>query len=169
MAHRRGEVDKRRMPVGAPRKSWVVSDLWDVHKEITRRIVLGQKNKVIAEALNCTVAMVSLVRNSPAIKEQTELMQGAADAHCVDVAQRIVEMAPKALDVLEGILEGDEPASTALRLKTAESILDRAGNSKITKNHSITTHLSAEQLEAIKQRGLEKAREAGIIVEAVAL
>lgn len=163
-AHVRGEVDKRRIPVGQPRKAWQVTDMWDVHREIARRIALGQKNTIISEALNCTKEMVSMVRNSPVVREHTELIQAAADADTVDVARRIVEMAPKALDVLEEILEDEERASLALKARVAESILDRAGNSKIQKVQTLSTHLTFDQLQAIKARAIEKARDAGIVV-----
>jgi len=169
MAQFRGALDKRRLPPGAPRKSWEVTELWEVHKEIARRIVLGQKNTVIAQALGCTPQLVSMVRNSPVVKEHTEIMQGAADADCVDVARRISEMAPKALDVLEEILDDrDQNASLALKLKAAESILDRSGNSKIIKSQNLHMSLGQADLIAIKERALQKAREAGITVLAEA-
>ena len=159
------QIDKRRVPVGQERKAWQVSEMWAVHREIARRITLGQKNTVIAEALNCTKEMVSLVRNSPVVMEHSEIMQGAADAETVDVAKRIQDLAPKSLDVLKDILEDkDDRASLALRAKVAESLLDRAGHSKIQKVQSLNTHLTLEQLNGIKARALEKAREAGITV-----
>jgi len=159
-----GAEDKRRVPVGTPRKSWQVTELWEVHREISRRIVLGQKNTIIAEALNCTPEMVSTVRNSPTVKTHTEIMSAAADADTVDVAKRILEMAPAALDVLEDILADQYKASQALKFKVAESILDRSGHSKIQKTQNLHAHLTGEQLQAIKARAIEKAREAGITV-----
>ena len=165
MVHVRGAIDKRRIPEGRPRKSWQVTEMWEVHREIARRIVLGQKNVVVAEALNCTQEMVSMVRNSPVIKDQINLMSGAADADCVDLAKRILDIAPQALEVLEDILKDKHnQASLALRAKVAESILDRAGHSKIQKVQSISTHLTADQLNNIKIRALEKAQSAGMPV-----
>lgn len=161
----RGEVDKRRKPPGAPRKVWEVTEMWDIHREIARRIALGQKNVRIAEDLNITPVMVSAVRNSPVVKEHTEIMNGAADAHTVDVAQRIQNMAGKALDVLEEILDNKMVASTALKVRAAESILDRSGNSKIQKTQNLHAHLTSDQLEEIRQRAVEKAKSAGILVE----
>ncbi len=157
-------ADKRRIPEGKPRKSWEVGHLWDIHKEIARRIVLGQKNSVIAEALNCSAQLISMVRNSPAVKSHTDIMSAAADADTVDVAKRILEMAPAALDVLEDILADQHKASQALKFKVAESILDRSGHSKIQKTQNLHAHLTGEQLQAIKARAIEKAREAGITV-----
>lgn len=165
-AHVRGDVDKRRVPDGAPRKTWQVTELWEVHREIARRIVLGQKNTVIAEALNCTPEMVSMVRNSPVVKDHTAIMCGAADADTIDVAKRIQDLAPDALNVLKNILNDEEgKASLALKARVAESLLDRAGHSKIQKVHTLNTHLTGDQLEAIKRRALEKAREAGALVD----
>ena len=166
MAFARGEYDKRRVPPGTPRKAWEVKELWDLHKEISRRIFLGQKNVVIAEALGCTAQFVCMVRNSPVVKEHTEMMQGAADANCLDVAQRIQEMAPKALNVLEEILDtkNNPSISPALRFRAAESILDRSGNSKIIKSQNLNMNMGKDDLEAIKERALKKAKEAGITV-----
>ena len=160
--------DRRRVPEGQPRKSWQVTQMWELHNEIARRILLGQKNVVIAKALDCDPQTVSYVRNSPVVQEKIKLMSGAADANAVDVATRIKEMAPKALDVLEKILDNkDEKASIALQAKIAESVLDRAGHSAIRtiRSENLHAHLDKDDIEAIKQRALEKAREANIVVD----
>jgi FixJ family two-component response regulator len=140
--------------------------MWELHHEIARRILLGQKNTVIAESLHCNPQTVSLVRNSPIVKDKIAIMEGAADANAVDVATRIRELAPEALDVLEEVMRAKETASMALRAKVAESVLDRAGHSAVRtiKSEGIHAHLSLDDLNTIKQRAIEKAREAGIVV-----
>lgn len=161
------ERDKRRTLPGEPRKTWQVTEMWDLHNEIARRILLGQKNVVIAEALECSPQTISLVRNSPVVQDKLALMQGAADANAVDVSKRIQEMAPEALDVLQEVLRAKEEASMALRAKVAESILDRAGHSAVrtVRTEGIHAHLSSDDLQKIKERAIEKAKAAGLVVD----
>ncbi len=164
---READQDKRRIPPNEPRKTWQVTEMWELHHEIARRLLLGQKNTVIAQALNCHPQTISLIRNSPVVQDHLDLMKGAADANAVDVAQRITEMAPEALDVLKEVLEAKETASLSLRAKVAGDILDRAGHSAIrtVRTEGIHAHLTSDDLERIKARALEKARDAGIVVD----
>ena len=98
-------VPDRRFRV-KPRKSFAVSKIWELHAEITRRILLGQKNTIIAESLGCTPQTVSNVRNSPIIQDRLALMRGARDAHTVDIARDIQEFAPTALELLKELIMG---------------------------------------------------------------
>ena len=45
-----------------PKKGFRVSRIWELHDEIKRRILLGQKNTIIAEELKCSTATISNVR-----------------------------------------------------------------------------------------------------------
>jgi hypothetical protein len=141
-----------------PRKGFRVSKIWENHHEIKRRILLGQKNTIIAEALGCSVATVSNVRNSPIIQDELAVMRGARDAYTVDIARDIQEFAPKALDLLKDLILGKGPgenASIALRGRYASNWLDRAGYSPVRKEQKISTHLTAEEIEGIKERAFK--------------
>ena len=138
-----------------PRGGFKVSKIWENHHEIKRRVLLGQKNTVIAEALGCSVATVSNVRNSPVVQDELAIMRGARDAYTVDIARDIQEFAPKALDLLKDLILGKGPgenASIALRGKYASNWLDRAGYAPIRKEQRISTHLTAEEIQGIKER-----------------
>ena len=146
--------DRRRKPPGV-RKVWQVSKIWELHEEITRRILLGQKNKDIAKSVGCSAQTVSNVRNSPVIQDKLALMRGARDAYTVDIARDIQEFAPIALELLKNTIEGKadaENASIALRARTAESWLDRAGHAPIRKEQHITAHLTGEEIAEIRDR-----------------
>ena len=84
--------DLRRCDPSKERGTWVVNEMWDVHHEIARRLVLGQKNVQIAEDLGISAVMVSNVRNSPIVQEHTAIMRGARDADTVDLSREIKEM-----------------------------------------------------------------------------
>ena len=138
-----------------PRGGFRVSRIWELHDEIARRILLGQKNTVIAEALSCTSQTVSNVRNSPVIQDKLSIMRGARDAYTVDIAKDIQEFAPTALELLKNIVLGKgvgASASPAFRAKEANTFLDRAGHVVIHKEQHVHAHLTTEEIEDIKSR-----------------
>ena len=140
-------------------KHWVVSEMWELHHEITRRLVLGQKNTEIAKALKCTPQTVSNVRNSPVAQEHIAIMKGARDADTVDLAKEIREIAPEAMLLLKDIIRGENDganASLGLRAKEANGMLARAGHGIPQKiqSESVSVHITSEQIADIKRRAL---------------
>jgi hypothetical protein len=149
------------------RKHWQVGKIWDLHREIMRRIMLGQKNTVIAQALGCGTQTVSNVRNSPVIEDQLTIMRGARDAGTISLSKDIQEFAPIALGLLKDIIEGKNQGAAAsinLRAKEANNWLDRPGSTiqKVSKVEGIVGHFTGEELMEIKNR----ARGKGPIVDA---
>ena len=152
-------ADKRFKPPEL-RKAWQVGKVWELHDEIKRRILLGQKNTVISEAIGCSVQTVSNVRNSPVIQDQLSIMRGARDASTVDIARDIQEFAPEALELLKNVVRGDgvgANASVALQAREANNFMDRAGHSAVRKHDVRGIHalLTIEDIEGIKKRALE--------------
>ena len=150
------------------RKHWQVGKIWDLHREIMRRILLGQKNIIIAEALNCSAQTVSNVRNSPVIEDQLAIMRGARDAGTISLSKDIQEFAPIALGLLKDIIEGKRHgtgASISLRAKEANNWLDRPGSpiQKVSRVEEVVGHFTADELIEIKRRAKESS---GPIVEA---
>ena len=151
------------------KRTWQVENIWDLHHAIKRRVFLGQKNKEIAEALGCCPQTVSNVRNSPVIEEELAIMHGAADADSIDLAQEIRKIAPESLKLIKNVITGkEESASIALRVKAAESNLDRAGFAppKVVKTDNIHTFLTTDEIASIKEQALKKAKESNDIVDA---
>ena len=149
------------------RKTFEVGKMWEVHQEITRLIFLGFKNEEIAERLNITPAMVSYTRTSRVVQDKLELMRGARDAEIVDLGKEIKAKAPRALKLLEDIVNGDEINGQVpginLRARTAENWMDRAGYpaQKAGGGVHFHAHFTAEEISDIKKRALES----GIIVD----
>jgi FixJ family two-component response regulator len=145
-------------------RQYDVKQLWESHHEMIRRIALGQSNVEVAEALNVTPQTVSNIRNSPLAREKVQEFVKELDKEVVDISKRIQEFAPKALQVLEEIIEGRyEEASLQLRARTAESYMSRAGFGPVHKAHIVSQHLTREDIDRIKVRALEAARLAGTI------
>ena len=150
-------------------RSFKISKLWDIHREIARRVALGQTNKSIAEELGISTATVGYTKGSKAGEDQIGILRGAMDADTIDLGIQIQKFAPVALKLLEDIVEGTGPgkdASIALRAKVADKHVDRAGYSPVKKVASVTSHLTKEDIESIKERSRRSAKEAGISVDA---
>ena len=141
------------------RNHWVVSEMWDLHHEIARRISLGQKNVEIAKALGCTPQTVSNVRNSLVVQEHISILQGARDADTIDLAREIKEIAPVALQLLKNVINGEKEgvnASIALRAREANNMLARVGHGVPHKVQAEVAnwHLTSKDIQDIKQRAL---------------
>ena len=144
---------------GGDRKHWVVSEMWDLHHEIARRIVIGQKNVEIAKALKITPVTVSSVRNSPIVQEHVSIMRGVRDAETIDLAKEIKEIAPEALILLKDIIRGDNDGAVAsinLRARTSEGMLARIGHGipHRIQSESVNLHLTSQDIAAIKNRAM---------------
>lgn len=152
--------DRRFVP-DAPRRTWQVSKIWDQHEEVVRRIVLGQKNTEIAGSMKLSQAQVSNIRNSPIIQDKLAIMKGARDAYTIDIARDIKEFAPKALEVLKRIVNGDDPSGLpigpALKARVASDLLDRAGYAPIksVQVSGVHAHLTLDDIAELKRRAVE--------------
>lgn len=142
-----------------------IRTLWSNHEQMLRMVALGHSNEDIARACGVTAQTISNVRNSPISKQKLAQLRDQLDSEAIDIGARIQEFAPVALAVLEDVITGKLEAPVAIRAKYASSHLGRAGFGEVHKVASINTHLSRDDIEAIKQRALEAASEAGILAE----
>ena len=140
-------------------RKYQIQTIWDTHHEICRLALLGMKHVEIASTLGVTPATVSYTLNSELVKKQLMIMRGARDASSVDVAKRIQEMLPEALEVLDTILK-NENASASVRTNIAQDLLDRGGHGapKVIETRGFMAHLSGEDIERIKQRAKESGK-----------
>lgn len=152
-----------RTPAVDEPRQYQIKQLWELHHEILRRLVIGQKSVDIARDLNVTPAVISYVKNSEIGKKQLSLMRSAADVSAVDVAGHIKRLAAQAVQVMEEGMCDTNPM--AIRMKAAVDVLDRAGFGapKIFRSENIHAHLTRDDIEQIKAR----AREEGVVVDAI--
>jgi hypothetical protein len=156
-------------------KTFQVQHMWEIHHEITRRLLLGQRAADIAHDLSISPSMVSYVRNSPVVKDRLEIMKGARDADTIDLAKRIRENAPIALRLLEDIIEGEVLTASGERLevpvgmraKEANNMLARAGYGPITnvKGQHLHGHFTREDIEEIKNRARKDGVDSGAVID----
>jgi len=148
-------IDRRTKP--ATRKTFEVKKIWETHEEIIRRLLLGQKASLIAEQLGVSKAMVSYVRNSRVVKDKLTTMRAARDAETIDLAKEIRAKAPKALALLEKIVNGDIDAPITTRAREANNWLDRAGFSPVRNLQANVnvSHFTPQDIEEIKRRAVK--------------
>lgn len=149
---------------GREKTSWQVTHVWDVHHQIKRRIFLGHKNTVIAQALNITKEQVSTVRNSAPIQEALTKLHQKADEEVINIKAEVGKLAPMAVKVMEEILEGpDVPAN--VRLAAARDTLDRSGNAAPQQVQHLHGHFTVDDLEQIKNRAQLIGQQNGPVVD----
>jgi hypothetical protein len=154
----------RRFTLPKAERTFRIGQLWDTHHEILRRLSLGEKGSVIAEDLGVSKAMVSYTKNSKLGEDRLGILRGAMDAETIDLGIRINKFAPKALELLEDVVEGKfEDASIALRARYADRHLDRAGYSPVKKMAVASASLTREDIEGIKKRAKESAKRSGVV------
>ena len=161
------DVDLRRAKDGE-RKTYNVKSLWQRNHEILRLAVLGYKNKQIADVLGITPATVSNTLNSDLGKDKLSKLRLRRDRETIDVAKRVAELLPEAMNVYENILNGD-PKATKMMKETADTIvMDIGGYRAPTKVQKESAHvfMTSKELDDFKKRGIEAAKVAGMITEA---
>lgn len=144
-------------------RQYSIKELWDKHREIARRVVLGQSHAEIAEAVGCHPQTVSNVRNSPIGRAELARLHERRDDETMSMAQKIEEFAPVALRFLEDIVNGKvDGASTALRARMASAAVARAGYGEVHRVQTLHAHLSRSDIEVVKERARESARILGV-------
>ena len=137
--------------------------LTDRHREICRRLLMGQTHGAIADDLCVSRELVSIVKGSAVAQTYMDTLQADRDALVVDIDKELQDLAPLAVQTMEEALHGKigGNAYDHARLRTAEQILDRVGYAKVAKvqgqiNH---TNIARETLAMMKARGMEIWRE----------
>lgn len=114
------------------------------HREIARRLVLGQKAAEIARDMDMNAGRLSIIINSPAMQREVERLEKMRDDGVQDVTVQLAELQPTMIEVCERIAMYGTKETT--RLSAAQDLLDRCANtSKVHKVESNVTHETHEQ------------------------
>lgn len=142
-------------------KNYSVEKIWDHHHEIVRRLALGQRPRQIALDLDVSVQTISNVRNSPLVKQQLAMLHAVRDVETTEVARQILEVAPKAIRVIEDMLD-DEEQKADVRLRAALGTLDHAIPRRSVQLN-VDQHLNEDDMNDIKKIALERGKKSGVI------
>lgn len=141
-------------------------ELGEKHREIIRLYTLGADIHEIAEQMGVGRHTVRYIINSPLGLQMRQELQKRRDDEVSTVSERLAQMAPKALRLMESAMEGkEEGASLPLRIRICESFLDRAGYGKVIKsqNTNINTALTADEIIDLQRRATQEASAAGVL------
>ena len=131
------------------------------YAEAIRLKALGYRTRDIARTLNMSYHTVQQALSCPFGRRMLADLQDARNGSVMDINERLQEMAGDAVDFMEKIMDDEVDTTVSLKLKVAESILDRAGHGRMTKNLTLglTGTLGAEEIAEIRLR----AQQSGII------
>lgn len=143
-------------------KPYQIEQLWEVHHEVCRLALIGMKQVDIANHLGVSPVMVSYTLRSPIVQRQLNQLKAVRDLDAIDVSKEIQELAPRAVKVLEELMDNELPN---IKLKAATDILDRAGHAAVRtlRTENIHAHFTADEITDIKKR----AREVGLLTDAI--
>lgn len=129
-----------------------LTNLWEHHKEIARRLLLGERQCDIARNMNITAAWLSVVTTSPAFKKYLDSLRVRTEIGITDIRKEITAGAVDAVKVLRGLLASD---NERVQLSAATDLLDRDGYkaaTKIEQTTEVNVHLTGDRLAALKER-----------------
>lgn len=163
------EPDRRRTPQ-AERTHHEIKQLWQRSHEIINLAARGFKNTQIAEILNLSPCCVSDTLNSELGQYKLSEIRQDRDEEAKKTVEKIRVLTNKAIDTFHEIFD-DESGECSLKDKgkVAEVVLlELSGLRAPTRiqSHHVSTVLTAEELETFKRRGIEAARQAGLLIEA---
>lgn len=157
--------DNRRALPGQ-RKTHDIKQLWQRNHEILRMALIGIKGTEIARILNITPATVSSTLNSELGRKKLSGLRKKRDDEIVDVTVEVTKLLPKALEIYENVLDGQE--ITKLQKETADTlVMDIGGHRAPTKVQSESAHLylTPSDIKEFKERGIAAARASGMVVD----
>ncbi len=144
-----------------------VQEIQARHFEIARLKITGMSNLAIADRLGITSQTVSDTINSPIVRTHIQKMQGHRDNEFIAVQQDLMELSVKALEGMKDVIEDKVECNIALKMRVADSVLDRAGHGRhnvtsITTNQNV---LNPADIEDIKTRAEQLGLANGKVVE----
>jgi predicted transcriptional regulator len=142
-------------------KPYQIEQMWDLHHEILRLSLMGNKQIDIANHLGVSPVMVSYTLRSPIAARQLECMHADRDKKAIKVAEEIQKLAPIAIQVMGELLDNELPN---IKMAAAKDILDRAGHAAVQRIKADVqhTHFTSDEISEIKQR----AKDIGLLMDA---
>lgn len=161
------EPDERRVE-SVDRKTYDIKSLWNRHHEIVNLAAQGYKQVDIAYILNIDPQTVSNTLNSQIGEKKLSEIRKERDEKAKKVHEKIVALTERALQVYHEILDNENGAAT---LKDQKDVADTVtlelsglrAPTRIQSHHSVS--LSVEELNDFKKRGIQAAKEAGLVID----
>jgi len=149
------------------KRSFDIKHLWQRNHEIINLLSRGLKQKDIAKLLGVTPQTVSNTANSELGMRKISALRAKRDAEAINFNHRVNELTSKALEVYNEIFSRDDVSISEKRKVADTVVLELSGLRAPTKIHNLSASytLSKEELDDIKKRALQAAKESGMIVD----
>jgi predicted transcriptional regulator len=154
------------------KKTYDIKQLWNVHHEILNLRAQGYKENDIASILNITPQTVSNICNSTLGEEKLSIIRKERDEDAKITVEKIRVLKDKAIKVYHEIFDQKDDQGNPLnvsikdRLHCADVVmLELSGYKVPTRIQQTTTSMTAAELLEFKQRGLQTAKDSGLIVD----
>ena len=162
------DVDLRRVEQ-EEKKTYNIKQLWQRSHEIINLAAQGYKNTDIAEILGITPACVSLTLNSELGQKKLSDIRQDRDADARKTSEKIRVLTAKAIQTYHEIFDNESGEATLKdRKDVADTVLLELSGLRVptkTQTQSISTVLTASEIEAFKNRGRKAADEMGIVID----
>lgn len=162
------DVDKRRVLPGE-RKTHNIKQLWQLSHEIVNLTAQGYKQVEVAQILNVTPQTVSNIVNSELGQHKLSEIRFGRDEEAKKTTERIRILTERALDTYDEIFNAeDETMPLKDRGHFAETFIKDVSGLRAPvriDQRSLHVSMTKDQLDAIKQRGIDAMREAGMLAE----
>jgi predicted transcriptional regulator len=162
------EVDERRVDL-EDKKTYQIKQLWQRSHEIINLAAQGFKNVEIAEIVGVTPACVTMTLNSELGQKKLSDIRMSRDNDVRKTAEKIRVLTAKALQVYHEIFDNEFGEATLKdRKDTADTVvLELSGLRAPTKIHStsVSTVLTAEEIQAFKDRAKKAATQSGMPID----
>lgn len=137
-----GERTTRKMSLRAIHQR-ISTALTPRHREIMRRILLGDAHKAIAADMGITPGRIAQIVSSPLFIAECERMQAVADAQTFDAMKEMRGLQSKAVAVIKNSMDNEDMPHLAF--KAAREVLDRTGVAVPKQLHLTQDSMSFEQ------------------------
>ena len=164
--------DKRRRDQIAGKRGTNLQSLSDKHHEMLRLKALGLSNTVIAEKMGIHKQTVTHCVNSPIAVMQRDLIRGERTVQAVDMLEKIREVLPDALVLMDNIVNKgqleEDYKMRKLQLTTATNLFEMAGLGPIkrTDNRNLSARVTGDDIkDLVREANMNGGGDDGFIVD----
>ncbi len=160
------DIDQRR---SENRKTYEIKQMWQRTHEIVNLAAQGFKQVDITRILNIDPQTVSNTLNSQLGEEKLAVIRKSRDEEAKVVSEKIRVLTDKAIATYHEIFDDDSGNTSLMNKKeVADTVLLELSGLRVPtriQSHSAHSFLTPIELEEFKKRGVDAARESGMIVE----
>lgn len=120
------------------------------HREIIRRRAMGQTTEQIAKETGFSKIKIRVTLTCDLGRERLKELMDQRDANAVNISAQLDRIAPKAVGVLDHILDSD--AAPHVKVSVAKDVLNRAGYKSFNRGNRTGDEQTRESIRKLVDR-----------------